>query len=213
MVTATRHPRTPAGSQRARLDEGRVIEAAERVVDRDGWDGLTMTVLARELAIRTPSLYNHVDGLDAVRALLQRRVLTQLGTELRDAALGRSREDGLRTLAHVYRDFARRHPGRYTALSRQMPEEATGEAEAHALEALAAILRSFGLSDAEQQDALVPLWSTVHGFVTLELNGAFPPGTDAEAAYERTLDGVLRVVELFVESSRSNPPTPRRTRT
>lgn len=211
LVSMPTRPRSsPPATVRARLDSEAVLGAAEAVVDRAGWDGLTMTALAAELGVRPPSLYHHVEGLDAVRAHLQQRVLTQLGAELRDAALGRSGEEGLRAIAAVYRQFALRHPERYTALTRPGPDDASYRAtDAWALQAVVAVLGSFGLDDTTQQLALVPLWSAVHGFVNLELNGALPAGTDADAAYERTVDGLLHLIEIYAGPP---APTPRRTR-
>ena len=56
---------------RRRLDRAAVVEAAEVLVDRDGWAFLTMTALAADLGVRGPSLYSHVDSIEALLGLVQ----------------------------------------------------------------------------------------------------------------------------------------------
>jgi AcrR family transcriptional regulator len=41
-----------------------VVEGAASLADEKGLEAVTLTALASELGIRTPSLYNHVDGLE-----------------------------------------------------------------------------------------------------------------------------------------------------
>src|SRR5215470_15101957 len=97
------------------LDEATVLRAAAELVDAEGWDALSLAKLAEALGVRTPSLYNHVAGLDGVR-----RGLAVLGVgELRDrmahAAIGRSGAEALLAIADAYRRFAKEHPGLYAA--------------------------------------------------------------------------------------------------
>ena len=88
------------------LDQAAVVEAAEALVDRDGWAYLTMTALAAELGVRGPSLYSHVESLEALLGMVQARALAALGDDLQRAAMGRSGADGVRALAGAVRDFA-----------------------------------------------------------------------------------------------------------
>ena len=47
-----------------------VVEAAAAIADRDGLEAATLTAVAGELGIKTPSLYNHLRGLSGLRRLL-----------------------------------------------------------------------------------------------------------------------------------------------
>ena len=96
-----------------RLHREDVLRAAEAIVDRDGSAALTMTALASDLGIKASSLYNHVSSLEALRGELQNRAMLDLGVLLRNVAMGKTGERGLRALAHTMRDYARSHPGRY----------------------------------------------------------------------------------------------------
>jgi AcrR family transcriptional regulator len=48
---------------RTRLTKIAVVQAAAELINTEGSDALSLNRLAEKLDIRTPSLYNHVDGL------------------------------------------------------------------------------------------------------------------------------------------------------
>ena len=44
------------------LDKKTIVEAAARVADIDGISKVNLTVIAKELGIKSPSLYKHFSG-------------------------------------------------------------------------------------------------------------------------------------------------------
>jgi AcrR family transcriptional regulator len=89
------------------LSQARIHQAALRIVDTDGLEGLSMRKLAAELGVRAPSLYGHVaskdDLLHAVANDLMEAVdISGFGTG--DWLLG------LRTWARSYRATLGSHP-------------------------------------------------------------------------------------------------------
>lgn len=194
----------PTRSRRARLDQEAVLQAAEALVDRDGYDALTMTSLATELEARVSSLYNHVANLEDLRALIQVRAMRLLGDRVRKAAMGHAGLTGLRALSHALRAFARTHPQRYAALTRPpIDREAFYAAALDAIEALAVMVRSAGLPDDRLLQSAMALFASLHGFVSLEVAGYFGDlsGTSAESldldqVYEQVIDGAVSAASL-----------------
>ena len=136
-------------NRRGRLDQEAVLQAAEALVDRDGYDALTMTSLAAELEARVSSLYNHVANLEDLRAEIQVRAMELLGKHVRRAAMGHAGADGLRVLSHELRAFARAYPQRYAAITRApINRDAFFGAAGETIEALAVMVRSAGLPGA-----------------------------------------------------------------
>ena len=186
-------------SRRARLDQEAVLQAAEALVDQDGYDALTMTSLAAELEARVSSLYNHVANLEDLRALIQVRAMRLLGEHVRAAAMGHAGIAGLRALSHALRAFARTHPQRYAALTRPpIDREEFYAAALDAIEALAVMVRSAGLPDDRLLQSAMALFASLHGFVSLEVAGYFGDlsGTSAEhldldSVYEQVIDGAV----------------------
>jgi AcrR family transcriptional regulator len=174
------------------LDRERVLDAAVAIADADGLGAVTLARVAGELGVRAPSLYNHVDGRDALLRAIALRGVRELTAVLREAAVGRAGADALSAIARAQRDYARVHPGRYAA-SVTAPTSEDGEHRAAAGEAVAviqAVLRAWDLADEEAIHAVRAIRSAVHGFVALEAGGGFGLPVDADASFDR-LVGML----------------------
>src|SRR5690606_26443838 len=130
-----------------------VIEAAASLVDERGQEGLTLAELAKRLGVRSPSLYNHVDGLEGLLRELRLRALTDLGRALERATVDRSSRDALAALSHAYRAYVREHPGLYGLTVRSTEVQGAREREAGeaVVEVVFAVLRGYGL---EGEDAV-----------------------------------------------------------
>jgi AcrR family transcriptional regulator len=152
-----------------------VVDAAVRVADRGGPDGLTLAAVAAELGIRTPSLYNHVSGLPGLRRELALRGIRELSDRLRDAAVGRSGDDALAAIALAYRAFARERRGLYLALQAAPDPDDTERlaAAATVVELFLSVLRGYGLEDEQAIHATRFVRSSLHGFADLERVGGF----------------------------------------
>ncbi len=184
---------------RTRLDRTKVIEGAEKLVDELGLDAVTMTVLAESLGTKVSSLYNHVDGVDDLRAEIQVRAMEALASSLRSQAMGRSGQDGLRDLARSFLTFARAYPHRYAAMTRPIRDvDRFFAASAGAVEAAAAMVGSTGLSEDESLASQMALFSALHGFASLETSGFFGPlaGTtfDYDSIYGQVVEGAVDVI-------------------
>jgi AcrR family transcriptional regulator len=74
------------------LSKQRIVDAATAIVDAEGMDALSTRRIARELAVRAPSLYNHFATKDAILdaigdAIIARVDISMLGTQPWDTAL------------------------------------------------------------------------------------------------------------------------------
>ena len=176
--------------RRPGLDDRVILRAAGELADRDGLERLSLARLAERLAVRPPSLYNHVAGLDEVRRGLALRGMRDLAARLARAGVGHAGAEGLRAMGLAYRAYAQGHPGLYAALQRA---PAPGDAELiGAAEDVLAILRaalaSWSLDERTQVHAIRAFRSLTHGFVSLEAAGAFGLPVDLEASYAYALD-------------------------
>jgi len=88
------------------VTKARVVDAAVALLDRQGASALSLAAVAREVGVRTPSLYHHVEGLDGLRREVRLRGVERLGDALQRAAGGRSGRDALAAVAHAYRALA-----------------------------------------------------------------------------------------------------------
>ena len=179
-------------SPRAGLNREAVVEAAASLADEEGLEGVTLAELASRLGVRTPSLYNHVAGLEGLRRELALLGTREMGRRLGRAAVGKTTDEATFAMAQAYRDFVKERPGLYAATVRSYrlsapedPELAAAEGEA--LEVLLAVLASDGLSSEEAAHAARGLRSVAHGFATLEVAGGFGIPLDLDESFRRLL--------------------------
>jgi len=157
------------------------------LADEVGYDRLTLAALASRLGVALPSLYKHVKGVDDLHQKLSVLATAEVATELIAAAAGRAGGDALRAVATAFREYARRHPGRYPATQRA-PDPADPEhvaAAERAVGAVYAILRGYDLTGDAAVDATRMFRAAVHGFITLEAAGGFGLPRDIDRSFDQ----------------------------
>ncbi|OXS62594.1 hypothetical protein B1A99_01675 [Cohnella sp. CIP 111063] len=160
---------------RAGIKPETVIAASADIADRDGWDQVTLANVAGYLGIRTPSLYNHVEGLPDLRQKLAVHAVAQLNERLHDAAIGYSGKQAFIEVGRSYVQFVRERPGLYEAINRvSSPKpEAFEQASDAVLHLFFRLLRPLGIHEEDTVHAVRGLRSMVHGFASLESMGGF----------------------------------------
>lgn len=179
------------------LTPSAVITAAADLADRDGFDDITLSALARHLGVRTASLYSHVRDRAAVLDGVHELALDELAGRIGAAVAGRAGRDALAGLAEAHRDYARDAPGRWTALQRPAAPSTVGSDAAARLAGLTlAVLRGYPVPEDELVHATRLLGATINGFLALERAGSFGHrAPDPEVSWQRALtalDGILR---------------------
>ena len=192
-------------AKHAGISKDAVIRAAQKIADAKGWDLLTLAAVAAKLRIRSPSLYNHVGGLEDLRRELKRLGLRDLGAALGRATIGKSRDDAVRGLAAAYRNFVKQHPGIYAATmiaadQRDAELKAAGD---EIVETCLAVLNGYGLDRRDGIHAVRAIRSAVHGFAALESAGSFGIPLDVDESFEWLVSALLK--GLSTRSSKAAP--------
>lgn len=183
----------PRPASRAGLTREAVVAAAADLADRIGFHRITVSAVARETGVRSPSLYSHLRGSDDLTAAVAELALTELADRGDRAMAGRSGHDALLALAGVYRGYARQHPGRFEAANALdvTPSDSLAAAAARVSEQTAAVLRGYTIPEDEHVHAIRLIASVLRGFIQLEAGGAFghrPPSPDS--SWQRALDAL-----------------------
>jgi AcrR family transcriptional regulator len=180
-------------AKRVGIDLDAVVRAAAKIADDHGWDALTLARVAKKLRIRSPSLYNHVGGLEGLRRELKLLALRDLNVALSRATIGKSRDDAVRGLAAAYRAFVKRHPGTYAATMVTAPKNdpAMEAAASNIVETILSVLSGYGLDRREGLHAIRALRSTVHGFAALEIAGGFGIPLDVDKSFDWLVSALL----------------------
>jgi AcrR family transcriptional regulator len=180
-----------------RLDEATVVAAAARIADAEGLEAATLSRIASELGVRPPSLYNHVESHAALMRAVSLDSYKEFGDTLRDAAVGRAREDGIRAIAVAYRGYAADHPGRYATTVRA-PARDDKEGQDLAMSGLApifAVLAGWGIEGDDATHLIRVIRSSLHGFVSLEQGGGFGIPLQIDESFDLLVDSLVAAIE------------------
>ena len=173
----------------ARTSRQEIVSAGRTIIEAEGLDGLTMQKVASIVGVRAPSLYKHLGGRGELVKMIIEAVVEDLGVALESSVGGEGPRVDLVALAHAFRDFAHRQPGGYQLIFAAIPDEWRPPPEV-VLDASGAVLATTaalaGPDQALEAARMVTAW--VHGFIAMELAGAFRLGGDIDRAFEYALD-------------------------
>jgi AcrR family transcriptional regulator len=170
-----------------------VLQAAIELADEMGLEQITLALLAQKLNIKTPSLYNHVEGMPGIRKELAYLGLSQMKEQLADAAIGVSGEDALMAMGLAYLAFARKHPGLHEATlwAPDRNDTVTHQLAKEIINVLLRVLEVYRLSEEEALHAVRGLRSIFHGFVSLEIKKGFGLALDRDESFRFILKTFL----------------------
>jgi len=179
-----------------RLDKQAVLQAAVDLVNAEGMASLTLSRLADELGIRSPSLYNHVDGLPGLHSELVVMNARLIADRLSEAAIGKSGVELFMNVAQAFRNYVKENPGLYMSSLRASGNQAAPDQnlireEERSLKIGLAVMASLGLQGEDAIHALRAFRSMVHGFATLEMAGGFGLPQDRDESFRRLAEALV----------------------
>lgn len=194
-------------SPRIGADLQTIVHAAADIADSRGIEEVTLASVAQKLNIRSPSIYNHVEGLPGLRRELALHGLSQLHERLAAALAELEGGAAVRTLAVTYVDFARSRPGLYDATLRAPdPEDPEMKRLGAAIIDLALqALAPFGLEEEAALHAVRGIRSIIQGFSSLERVGGFGLKLELDRSLELLISAYLEGLHVYRGGSRQLP--------
>lgn len=151
-----------------------------------------MQAVADAVGVRAPSLYKRFAGRPALIRAIAGDVAAELGAVIAPALEVEDPVEAIRVLADRYRAFAHRSPGAYQLLFTKLLPEANPTAESNAAASAGLLLLTERVVGRERAlEAARLLTAFAHGFVSMELAGAFRLGGDVDAAYRFAIDSII----------------------
>ncbi|HWU46555.1 MAG TPA: WHG domain-containing protein [Humibacter sp.] len=175
-----------------RTTRDQIVHEALAIVAEGGLERLTMQAVADRVGVRAPSLYKRVRGRSQLVGLVVEAASVQLGKRL-EAAVAADAEprEALRSLGEAFRSFAHERPDVYALMFTRLPPDSRPSPDV--LRAASAPVLRVATALAGEHDALEAartLTAWAHGFVDMELAGAFQLGGDPGRAYRYGLERI-----------------------
>ncbi|WP_026672105.1 TetR/AcrR family transcriptional regulator [Alkalihalobacterium bogoriense] len=173
-------------SPRMGLDLQTILLAATNIVDEGGIEALTMATLAKTLNVQSPSLYNHIDGLQGLKKHLAQYGLEKLYKGMKEAVNDKQGEEAILSIGHSYLEFVRTHPGLYE-MTLKAPDAKDVEIEKVANEIvylMIDVITPYHLEKDQTIHMVRGIRSLLHGFASLEQAGGFGFPLDLNESFE-----------------------------
>lgn len=201
----TRKPKRPKTYHHGSLPEA-MLEAAERILERDGIQGLTLRAAAREAGVSHAAPKTHFGDMTGLLSELAavgfERFVATMQAHLRESDPPDQR---MAAIGRGYVTFARMHPDLFLLMFRSERLDMARPALRDAVTASGRVLsgavgeiRGESLASTltlAQAAQVVSAWALVHGFAMLLLDGRLkpllarlPPDTDADDLLTTILD-------------------------
>jgi AcrR family transcriptional regulator len=163
----------------------RAVAAATRLFAEQGYRGVTLRSLAKELGVSPMTPYRYFENKDELFAMVRSEAFRRFADAQRDAVAGIEDPEGaLRMLGKAYVSFALDEPDAYHIMFEllQAPagtypelEEQQARAFSYLCQAVEASVEA-GLLEGEALPRAHYLWAQVHGLVSLHLAGKLVMG-------------------------------------
>ena len=177
---------------RAGLSPDGVVDVAMAIVDAQGPEALSLSVVAARAGVAAPSLYKHVASLAELRSRVAARVLDEMTEVATTAVLGLSGDAAIAALMRRLRDYGAEHPARYLAVPPDpLHDPALAQPAARLIDVFLAVLRAYGLNGPAAIHATRCLRVVVHGFISIESSGGFGMAEDPAETYEQLIQMYL----------------------
>jgi AcrR family transcriptional regulator len=199
-------PKRPESYHHGSLRQA-LLQAAERILERQGIQGLTLRAAAREAGVSHAAPKNHFGDLTGLLSELAAIGFQRfVGMQRANLDEGDSPDRRMAALGQGYVAFARAHPGLFLLMFRSERLDVARPALRAAIDVSSRVLsgavaarRGETVESAltlPQAASIVAAWSLVHGFAMLLLDGRLQPllarlpaGVDADALLAAILGG------------------------
>ena len=152
-----------------------IITTSARLSNEVGLNNLSLKMIAEELNIKSPSLYNHISSLDDIKEKLMIYGWKELGEKATESAVGVAGYEALRNMCYAFYDYATNNKGVFTAMLwyNKFESEEKKEATIKLFSLLFRVLQPLNISDNNIEHIIRTLRGFLEGFVLLVNNNAF----------------------------------------
>lgn len=157
-----------------------ILQAAWRLVEKEGWQSLSIRKIADAIEYSAPVIYDHFANKEAILLEFTKRGFQQLNEELIKAKdKFKNPEQQMEAIAYAYWKFAFNHKEYYQLMYglgmpgceavKQIPELATFTEII--LAPVREMLKKSKNTDADPYLKLHTFWSTLHGLISINMMG------------------------------------------
>ena len=160
---------------RVGLDQITVITRAAQLVNQMGMEQVTLKMLAESLGVKSPSLYNHIEGLDDLKKQLMLYGWSQAEEQILHSVIGLSGYDAVKAMCFAFYDYALKNPGVFDVMLwyNKFQDDETEQATSGLLTVIFKITKSLNIPDTYCFHLIRTFRGFLEGFFLLVNHGSF----------------------------------------
>ena len=174
-----------------------IIETSALISNKVGLDNLSLKMIAEELNIKSPSLYNHISSLDNIKERLMIYGWKQIENKMIDSAVGVSGYEALKNMCYAFYDYATNNKGVFTAMLwyNKYDNEEKKNTTTRLFDMLFRIMNSLNISDDNINHTIRTLRSFLEGFSLLVNNNSFGNPISIKESFDLSLEIIMNGIK------------------
>lgn len=186
---------------RTGLDTNVVICRAAQIANEVGIENITLKMLADDLGVKSPSLYNHIEGLEDLKNQLMIYGWKQMEQKIMQSVIGISGYDAIKAGCYSFYEYATENPGVFNAMLwyNKFQNSETIEATSGLFSILFKVTSSLNISDENCNHIIRTLRGFLEGFSLLVNNKAFGNPISIEESFELSLNVLIEGIKTLEE--------------
>lgn len=178
---------------KAGLDEGIIIERAAKLANEEGLEKVTLKLLAEDLQVKSPSLYNYISGLDDLKEKIMLYGWQQMEHRIVGAVIGVAGYDAVRAACRAFYRYATENPGIFNAMLwyNKFQDEKSMAATERLFDILFRIMTPMHISRKDCNHIIRTFRAFLEGYALLVNNGAFGNPISIEESFELSLNVLI----------------------
>lgn len=189
-------------SKKRGLNTQVIMNAAAQLAEEKGLENISLLQVADKLGVKSPSLYNYLSGVKELSEGIAKIAFDKLEDTMRNAAVGKSKEDALMAIAVAYRKYAKENPELYKAILRfyAYTDSNLQAAGYSTINVVYKVMEPYNFSREENVHFIRGFRGALHGFVSLEEAGFLQgPEADVDESFEKLVSRLISTLNTTGE--------------
>lgn len=181
-----------------KITKEKIIKITSDIANQKGLSSISLKVIAEELGIKTPSLYNHIESLDDLLRGVAHVGMREMNDKMKESVIGKIGDESIIVVGVEYFKYIIVNPGIYEVIQwvGWHRNDETNFILSDYQELLKKLIRSCNFREEKIEDILTLITSIFHGYSSLELAKALEDKEDVLLKFEENLDVVLSGLHL-----------------
>ena len=174
-----------------------IIKTSAKLSNKVGLENLSLKMVAEELNIKSPSLYNHISSLEEIKERIMIYGWKELEENVIESVVGVAGYEALRSMCYAFYDYATNNKGIFTSMLwyNKFESDEKNNATKKLFSLIFKILQPLNISDSNIEHIIRTLRSFLEGFSLLVNNNAFGNPISIKESFDLSLDIIINGIK------------------